>query len=68
MKTRVPDQVKLIWDISLGSKLSSPVIAGGRVYVSALDDHKVHALDEKNGKVLWTHIAGGRVDCPPTNY
>jgi len=68
VKTRVPDQVKLIWDISLGSKLSSPVIAGGRVYVSALDDHKVHALDEKNGKVLWTHIAGGRVDSPPTIY
>jgi len=67
-KTKVADQLKQIWEISLGSKLSAPVIADGRVYVSAIDDHKVHAFDEKNGKALWAYIAGGRVDSPPTIY
>jgi len=68
VKTKVADQVKQIWDISLGCKLSAPVVADGRLYVSAIDDHKVHAFDENSGKTLWTYIAGGRVDSPPTIY
>ena len=77
VKTDVPNDVKKLWDVEIATlrqggsgqaKITPPVIAGGRVYVSAVDEHKVYALDEKTGKQLWTYIAGGRLDSPPTIY
>jgi len=65
-KTAVPAELKSVWQADLGGKLSSPVAAGGRVFVAAVDAHTVHALDAASGKVLWSHTAGGRVDSPPT--
>ena len=66
VRTEVPERVKTLWDVQVGGKLTPPVIAAGRVYVSAEDEHKIYALDEKNGNVVWTRIVGGRVDSPPT--
>ena len=66
VETEIPDDLKTLWSVDLGGKLSPPVIAGGRVYVSAVDAHKIYALDEKSGKELWTYFAGGRVDSPPS--
>jgi outer membrane protein assembly factor BamB len=46
--------------------LTAPVAAGGLVFVSAPDLHRVLAIDAKTGERRWTFQAGGRVDGPPT--
>jgi outer membrane protein assembly factor BamB len=62
----VPSKLAQAWGTDLGGKLSSPVIAGGKVYVCGVDRHEVHALDADSGKPLWRFTAGGRIDSPPT--
>jgi outer membrane protein assembly factor BamB len=64
----VPTDLRQSWRAKLGGRLSPPVIAGGRVFVAAIDAHAVHALDAATGKRLWQHTVGGRVDSPPTVY
>jgi hypothetical protein len=49
-----------------GKRITSPVIAGGRVFVAGTDSHTVCAFDAEDGKPVWTFTAGGRVDSPPT--
>jgi hypothetical protein len=44
------------------------VAAEGRVFVVEPDAHAVHALDAGDGRRLWSFIADGRVDSPPTLY
>jgi outer membrane protein assembly factor BamB len=66
--TSVPSNVQSQWQIDLGGKLTSPVVAGNRVYVAKVDAHTVYALDADAGFLLWQYIAGGRVDSPPTIY
>ncbi|MBI5725185.1 MAG: PQQ-binding-like beta-propeller repeat protein [Planctomycetes bacterium] len=62
----VPAELKVLWKVKAGSRVSSPVAASGMVFVSAIDEHKVLALDAKTGDTRWTFTAGGRVDTPPT--
>ena len=70
----VPAQLKKQWKADIGgpstklraSKITQPVIAGGMVLVAAVDAHTVHAMNARNGKVLWSFTAGGRVDSSPT--
>ena len=64
--TSVPTALKPAWREKLGGKLTSPVIAAGKVFVASVDTHTVHALDATSGKRLWQYAAGGRVDSPPT--
>ncbi|MEE8452936.1 MAG: PQQ-binding-like beta-propeller repeat protein [Thermoguttaceae bacterium] len=61
-----PTDLKQSWETELGGKLSSPVVAEGKLLVASVDSHAVHALDETSGKQLWSFTAGGRVDSPPT--
>ncbi|MCX5683449.1 MAG: PQQ-binding-like beta-propeller repeat protein, partial [Planctomycetota bacterium] len=65
-KTAVPTDLKRVWEAPLGGKLSSVVVAGGKVFVAAIDRHTVHALDAGSGKAAWSFTAGGRIDSPPT--
>ncbi len=65
-RTAVPADLKRAWQADLGGRLSSAVIAGGKVFVAQVDAHAVHALDAASGKRLWSYTAGGRVDSPPT--
>jgi outer membrane protein assembly factor BamB len=66
-KTTVPaTDLKRAWQTDLGVKLSAPVIAGGKLFVSAVDRQEVLALDAGSGKKLWSFTAGGRVDSAPT--
>jgi len=67
-KVAVPTSLKRAWEADLGGRLSSVVVAGGKVFVAAVDAHTVHALDAGPGKPLWSYTAGGRVDSPPTIY
>ncbi len=65
-KTAVPADLKESWQADLGGKLSTVVVADGRLYVAAIDRHTVHALDAASGEELWGYTTGGRVDSPPT--
>jgi len=62
----VPSGLRPAWRTKLGGKLSTLVVAGGRVLVADIDAHEVHALDADTGKPCWSHTVGGRVDSPPT--
>jgi outer membrane protein assembly factor BamB len=64
--TELSSELKVAWDVQLGGRLSSPVVAGGRVFLASSDTHTVHAFGAENGKPLWSYTAGGRVDTPPT--
>jgi outer membrane protein assembly factor BamB len=66
--TAVPTALKRAWQADIGARLTSPVIAEGKVFVASVDTHTVHALDAASGKRLWHYTAGGRVDSPPTIY
>jgi len=62
----VPAELSVAWNTEIGGRLSSPVVAGGRLLVAAIDAHEVHALDAASGEPLWRFTAGARVDSPPT--
>jgi len=58
--------LKPAWRTEIGGRLSSPVMAEGRVLVTSIDDHAVHALDARDGRKLWQFTADSRIDSPPT--
>ena len=62
----LPTGLKKRWSVELGGKLTQPVVAGGRAFVSSIGRQTLYALDAGSGKVLWTHLAGGRIDSAPT--
>ena len=62
----VDAKLQKAWNVRLGGRLSSVVVAGGQLLVAQIDAHTVHALDARDGRSLWSFTAGGRVDSPPT--
>lgn len=62
------DDMGQSWQVDMPGKLSALMIAGGKVYVSQIDAHTVHALDAVSGKSIWQFTAGARVDSPPTYW
>jgi outer membrane protein assembly factor BamB len=54
------------WNKPLGGRLSSVVVARGKLFVVQIDAHTVHALSAESGRKLWSYTAGGRIDSPPT--
>jgi outer membrane protein assembly factor BamB len=54
------------WEVNLPGPLSAITVAAGKVFVSQVDQHTLHALDFASGKQLWHFIAGARIDSPPT--
>ena len=64
--TRVAAEITPKWSVSLGGRLTPPVISDSQVYVSQVDTHTLFALDEKSGDTNWTYTAGARIDSPPT--
>ena len=67
-RSAVPVKVARLWQAELGGRLTQPVVAGGKVFVAAVDAHTVWCLEAEQGKPLWLYTAGGRVDSPPTVY
>jgi outer membrane protein assembly factor BamB len=67
-KGQVPIKLKQAWETQLGGRLSSVVVYGNKVFVASIDTHTIYSLDAKNGEILWSFTAGGRVDSPPTLY
>ncbi len=64
----VPEGLSVKWETTLGGKLTQPVVAGGRMYISQINSHRVFCLDAQTGNVEWSFTAGGRVDSPPACY
>ena len=63
--TEIPHTIGKRWEVSIGGRLCQPVIADGKVIVSAVDQHQIHAFDGATGKPSWSRTVGGRVDSPP---
>jgi outer membrane protein assembly factor BamB len=63
-----PTQLEKQWSTKIEGKLSAPVVAHGRLYVAAIDQHTLYVLDEGTGQEQWTFTAEGRIDSPPTIY
>jgi hypothetical protein len=38
----------------------------GKIFVAAVDQHTIHALNADTGLADWTYTSGGRIDSPPT--
>ena len=64
----VSSDLRTEWRTNLGGKLSSLVVADGRIYAAKVDAHTVYAIDGASGNVAWNYTVGGRVDSPPTVY
>jgi len=54
------------WSVEIGGKLTQPIVALGKAFVSSVGQQTLYALDAASGKVLWKHIAGAKIDSPPT--
>ena len=66
--TQVEDGVRQAWTTGIGGRITPPIAAGGMVFVAAVDQYTIHALDETDGSSQWTFMANGRIDSPPTYY
>ena len=62
----VPTSLGKAWETRVGGKLSTLVVGEGKVVVASVHQRRVTALDAESGKRLWSFVAGGRVDTPPT--
>ena len=60
--------LKIAWRSRIGDRLSPPVSAGTKVFVTSIDEHRVVALNARNGQRIWDYTAGARIDTPPTLY
>ncbi|MBL7039117.1 MAG: PQQ-binding-like beta-propeller repeat protein [Pirellulaceae bacterium] len=66
--TQVKAEAREAWTTDIGNRITPPIAAGGMVFVAAVDQCTIHALDENDGTSQWTFMANGRIDSPPTYY
>ncbi|KPK41737.1 MAG: hypothetical protein AMK72_14955 [Planctomycetes bacterium SM23_25] len=66
--SKVPANAAPLWKAKLKTAASAPVVAAGKVFVADIHAHTVHALSAADGRSVWSYVAGGRVDSPPTSY
>lgn len=52
----------------LGTHLTPPTIAAGKVFVADRDSCTLFALDAATGRKLWSYPTAGQTDTPPTYY
>ncbi len=68
VKTEVSTTSSQAWKAKFPAPVSQPSAAEGKLFVAAVDEHTVYALDENSGKEIWSYTTGGRVDSSPTIY
>ena len=64
--TEIPLPLSQRWKKSLGTRPTPPVIASGKVFVSAPEKNCIHCFNAGTGEELWQFITDGPVDTPPT--
>src|SRR5207248_7043561 len=58
--------LKKAWTCTTGDAIeSSPVVAGGIVYIGS-KDHALYALDARTGAEIWSYTTGGAIYSTPT--
>ena len=67
-RTEVSSTPQLLWQMDIGKKIASPVIADGRIFVPLVDEHHVAALNAADGQEIWEAAVGARIDSPPTYH
>ncbi len=61
-----PAKPGVAWTRKLSPPITAPVAADGMVVVAERDRHVLHALSAADGEPVWTFVADGRIDSPPT--
>jgi len=61
-----PRQVSIAWTEEFVAPITAPVVAGGKVFFAEADRHALYALSARDGRKIWTFVAEGRIDSPPT--
>ena len=61
-----PGKPDVAWTRKLSPPITAPVAVDGMVVVAEVDRHAVHALSAVDGEPVWTFVADGRIDSPPT--
>ena len=61
-----PGNPAVSWTTKLSAPITAPVSAGGMVVVAETNRHTLHALSSADGEPVWTFVADGRIDSPPT--
>ena len=64
--SRVEGKLERRWTASLGTAITPPVAADGRLFVVAKSRHTIHAFDGRTGEQAWTFVAGGPIDSSPS--
>ncbi|GAB6166213.1 hypothetical protein JCM19992_22130 [Thermostilla marina] len=60
------EDLHAVWNVTLGGKLTQPIVADHKVFTVSVDEGKVIALDSQSGRKQWEFTAGSRVDSSPT--
>ncbi|NPC67387.1 PQQ-binding-like beta-propeller repeat protein [Komagataeibacter sp. AV436] len=58
----------LPWEIGTPNNGGAVVTAGGLVFIGAATDNLIRAIDERTGKVLWSHVLPGGGQANPMTY
>lgn len=66
--TEVGSELRRLWDASLDSVGTQPVVVGNRLWVAERDAHRIRCLEAETGETAWQFTAGGRIDSSPTIY
>src|SRR5437667_6229284 len=62
---KLPSRLKVVWKFRSGGRVtSSPVVAGGRVFIGS-GDGQVYALRLDNGQKVWSFKTGDDVEASP---
>jgi outer membrane protein assembly factor BamB len=59
-------ECELAWERQLGGALGGCTVTGDVTFVAVPARHMVQALRARDGSEIWSFVAGGRVDTPPT--
>ena len=62
----VAGSMQRLWKASFDTPITPPVYASGRAYVAEKQRHTIHSIDGATGKTLWSFLAGGPIDSPPS--
>jgi len=63
-----PVKPRVAWTRQFSPPVTAPVVAGGLAVVAETDRHTLHAVSATDGEPVWTFVADGRIDSPPTLY